>query len=333
MWLANTIIILSLFSTVVFLFVSSTSYFHYAFSSTPCLNYNESRNLVTILCDMNFNALSNHLDDDGLIEEESPGVWLLHTSIKVSPKTSFVIDGIGVKWLKMIGGNNESISIVISGNAEFRNVKITSWDPETNSVINQNTPGNIPRPFILVDGEGQKLNIINSEIGYLGYNKFPSNGLVYSRGGSGSVLENSSFHDLWDGYFSNNVGFMNIKNNTYYNNLRYGIDIHSSSHDFSVSDNVVYNNTKAGINSSQDCYNILFDNNTLYQNGETGLMFSLNTQNSTMSNNFISNETVGISIFSSSRNDILNNKIESSIKNILISGNSTEVSLTNNSIG
>lgn len=333
MWPANTIILLSLFCAVAFLFVTFTSHFHYASGSTHCLDYSKSQNLVTILCDMNFNSLSNHLDDDGLIDEETPGVWLLNTSIKVAPKASLVIDGDDVKWLKMIGGNNESISIVISGNAEFRNVKITSWDPETNTVLNQDMHGITPRPFILVDGDGQKLNIINSEIAYLGYNKFPSNGLVYSRGGSGSVLQNSSFHDLWDGYFSNSVGFVNIKNNTYYNNLRYGIDIHSSSHDFSVTDNVVYNNTKAGINSSQDCYNILIDNNTSYHNGETGIMFSLNTQNSTISNNFITNETVGISIFSSPKNDVLNNKINSSIKNILISGNSTEVNLTNNSRG
>jgi parallel beta-helix repeat protein len=306
-------------------------YLFSAFGSRQCVDYDKSLVMVTISCDMDFSSLNGYLKNGNLLNEESPGVWLLNASIKISPETLLKInDDDTINWLKIIGTRNSSNDIIVSGSADIQNIKITSWNPSTKSVIPQDSEGKIQRPSILVDSKTGQLNIDNSEFGFLGFNQFPSNGLVYSRGGMGSNIENSLFHDMWDGFFSNGVASMTIINNTFYNNLRYGIDIHSSSHDFNVSNNKVFNNSKAGISSSQDSYNIVFDGNNIYQNGNTGAMFSLNTSNSTMSNNMIANESVGISIFSSPGNHITNNTILSSNKTILVSGNSTNVNLNNN---
>lgn len=304
--------------------------FYHAFGSRQCAKYDDSLNIVTIFCDMKLSSLSNTSNNNELIQEESPGVWLLKASIKVSPEASIEIGGDDIKWLKMGGGDNTTTSIVISGSADFQNVKITSWNPKTNSVISQNTNGSIVRPYILADTGSQKVNIRNSELADLGFNQFPSNGLVFSHGGAGSIIQNSTFHEMWDGFFSNGVSSVNIMNNTYHDNYRYGIDIHSASHNVTVSNNIVYNNTKAGISASQDCTKIIFNNNNVSKNRETGLMFSLNTRNSTMSNNIVTSETVGISIYSSQNNTLKDNKIISSLKPILISGNSTNVQLVNN---
>ena len=123
--------------------------------------------------------------------------------------------------------NNEPNFIsVAGGKVKIDGVKITSWDPSsTNDVIRQNVNGSIPRPYIIIDKGSQGANISNSEVAFLGYSSKQggTNGLLYRFGGNGSSISNNTFHDMWDGFYSEYVGFITIKNNKYYNNLRYGV--------------------------------------------------------------------------------------------------------------
>ena len=79
--------------------------------------------------------------------------------------------------------------------------------------------------------------ISNSEIAFLGFAINPSKyGLSYYSGSGGSSIINNTFHDMWDGFYSDSVGFITIKNNKYHDNLNYGIDMYQSSN------NKMYNN-------------------------------------------------------------------------------------------
>ena len=306
--------------------------FRNAQGTEECIDYDSKSNLVTVFCDTTISSLYDQLGNDNLLRPEFPGIWILNVSLRIESETNFVVNNLDTSWLKLVGGNDQLSSITVFGSMDIENVKITSWNPGTADVVKQNVDGTNPRPYILVDKSSGTLNISNSEIAFLGFNQFPYNGVVYSRGGDGSKLINNSFHDMWDGFYSESVGFMTLKDNEFFSNMRYGINIHTSSHDIEVLGNLAFNNTRVGISSSEDCYAIFFRDNIVHENGDAGLMFSLNTTKSLMSNNVVSDELVGISIFSSSNNNIINNEVRSSVHPIFIPATSLNNHLSNNTI-
>ena len=278
-----------------------------------CINYDSNANTITVACNANISSIYEALNDNRVLENGLHGVWILHAIIKVNPLATITINRTDTSWLKITNKNeNEPNFISISGHAQINGVKITSWDPAFNDVIRENTNGSIPRPHIIVEKEAGTLNVSNSELAFLGYASNPSNGFLFRYGGDGSNIINNTFHDMFDGFYSDGAKFITIKDNKYYNNLRYGIDPHTGSHDLDINGNIAYNNSGIGIICSQNCYNILFDNNIVHNNGEAGLMFSLNTTDSIARKNYAYNEKVGISIYNSSNNKVYNNLFKSS---------------------
>lgn len=302
-------------------------------TSVQCANYNSNLKIITITCDTNLSGIYRDINNKSVLEKDPNGVWILNTTIMVNPHAKITINNTDTSWLKIINKNaKEPNFISISGSAEIDHIKITSWDPRSNNTIRENVNGTIPRPYIMAINSAGNINISNSNFAFLGYNSYPSNGLVIARGGAGSNITNNTFQDMWDGFYSDHAGFTTIKNNIYYNNLRNGIDPHSGSHDFDISGNLAYNNSAVGINCSENCYNILVDNNIVHDNGGAGIMFSLQTNSSTIKKNFAYNEKIGISIFSSSSNKIYENLLKSSDKGVFISGNSSNNHVYNNSV-
>jgi len=296
-----------------------------------CVNYDSTTNIIAVTCDTNLSRIYKDINNSEVLQKNPNGEWIINASIEVTPQAKITINKSDTSWIKIINNNaNKPNYISISGSANIDGVKITSWNPISNDTIKQNVNGSIPRPYINIMGYSGNANISNSEIAFLGYNKYPSNGLVYERGGTGSNIINNTFHDMWDGFFSDSANSITIKDNIYYNNKRYGIDPHSESHDIKIIGNSAYNNSVTGIICSENCYNILFANNTVHNNGEGGIMFSLQTNNSTAKKNFAYNERVGISIFSASNNKVFENTLKSNDKGIFIGGNSSGNHIFNN---
>ncbi|HEY6885860.1 MAG TPA: right-handed parallel beta-helix repeat-containing protein, partial [Nitrososphaeraceae archaeon] len=303
--------------------------------AATCVSYDIYTNTITVACNSNLSSIYQIVNDKSVLEKDAHGVWILNAIIKVNPQAKLTIDRTDTSWLKItnkILQESQPNFISISGNAKIDGVKITSWDPFSDSVIRQNVKGSIPRPYIMITKGAGTVNVSNSEIASLGYNSFPSNGFSYSTGGNGSSIINNTFHDMWDGFYSDHVGFITIKNNKYYNNLRYGIDPHTGSHDLSIIGNLAYNNSAIGIICSENCYNILFNSNTVHNNGLAGLMFSRDTNNSTAEKNYAYNEKIGISIFSSSNDKVHNNLLKSTIRAIYIGGSSSGNHVHNNTV-
>lgn len=298
-----------------------------------CANYDSNTNIITVTCNANLSEIDHFVNNRTVLEKDSHGVWILNASIRVNPIAKITINHTDTVWLKITNKNQREPNFIsISGSAKIDEVKITSWDPIRNDTIRQNVNGSIPRPFLIADSAAGTVNISNSEVAFLGYNSYPSNGLVYDHGGNGSSIVNSTFHDMWDGFYSGSVGFLTIKNNIYYNNLRYGIDPHSGSHDLSIVRNLAYNNSKIGIICSENCYSLIFNNNIVHDNGLAGLMFSLQVNNSVAKKNFVYNEKIGISIFSSSNNKVYDNLLKSNDKGVFIAGTSLGNHVYNNTI-
>jgi parallel beta-helix repeat protein len=300
--------------------------------SLNCIDYNAKLNMLTIYCNSNIPSIYNSINNTHILDRESAGVWILNSTIDVSPNATLHITSGDTSWLKILSNSNNPNFIYIRGSVDIDKVKITSWDFDSNSPIYQNSNGSVPRPYIMIEESDGTLNISNSEVGYLGFNNYPSNGFLYANGGSGSVLENNTFHDMWDGFYSDGVGYLTIKNNTYFNNLRYGIDPHTGSHDLRVTNNTVFNNTRIGIICALNCYNILFANNTVHNNGVAGIMFAENNTNSTASGNHAYNEEVAMSVFASTNNTLHNNRLSFSKIGIFLGGNSSNNNIYENTI-
>jgi mannuronan 5-epimerase len=300
-----------------------------------CVNYNNYTNIITVTCNANLSSIYHAVNDKTVLEKDPHGVWILNAIIKVNPLAKLTINRTDTSWLKItnkILQENQSNFISISGSAKIDGVKITSWDPSSNDIIRENVNASIPRPSILIDRSTGSVNVSNSEIAFLGFNSYPYNGIVYARGGNGSSIINNTFHDMWDGFYSDAASFITIKNNKYYNNLRYGIDPHTGSHDLFIIGNLSYNNSRIGIICSESCYNIVFDNNIVHNNGVAGLMFSLDTNNSIAKKNYAYNEKVGFSIYSSSNNKVHSNLVKSSHTGIFIAGTSLDNHVYNNTM-
>ncbi|HEY6884323.1 MAG TPA: right-handed parallel beta-helix repeat-containing protein, partial [Nitrososphaeraceae archaeon] len=301
--------------------------------AAACVSYDIHTNTITVACNSNLSSIYQIVNDKSVLQKDAHGVWILNAIIKVNPQAKLTIDRTDSSWLKITNKNKSQPNFIyIFGSAKIDGVKITSWDLISKDIIKQNVKGSSTRPYIMVNNSAGTVNISNSEIAYLGKNSYPQNGLVYESGGNGSSIINNTFHDMWDGFYSAAVGFITIKNNKYYNNLRYGIDPHTGSHDLSIIGNLAYNNTTIGIICSENCYNILFYDNIVHNNGVAGLMFSLNTINSVGKKNYAYNEKAAFSIYGSSNNRVYDNMLKSSDTGVFIGGNSSHNHIFNNTI-
>jgi len=298
-----------------------------------CSIYDPESNLITVFCNATLSTIDHDVNNKTVLKKENNGIWTLNAIIKVNPNAQITIDKNDTSWLRITNQNvSEPNFIKISGSAKINGVKITSWNSSSNDVIKQDVNGTLARPFIVVDNATGPVDISNSEIAFLGFGKYPLNGFIYRHGGNGSSIYNNNFHDMWDGFYSDSVQSITIKNNTFYNNLRHGLNPDASSHDLTVFGNMAYNNSDIGMLCSDRCHNILFDNNTVFNNGNSGFELSSNTYNSTVKKNFAFNEKVGISIISSSNNKINDNIFKSNERGIFIGGNSSGNNIYNNTL-
>jgi len=232
-------------------------------------------------------------------------------------------------------GDNPN-GIHVHGSLKIDSVKITSWDPQKNDVIEfdfgkrlgeEHTKSDYdtaePRAFIRVSKDATgTTNITNSEIAYLGYSCSRCAGLSYY-GGEGSIIKNNNIHHLLKGFYSKNAGHITIDNNSFHNNYLYGIDPHTGSHDFTISNNLVYNNNASGIICSKDCYNLLIEGNEVYNNSGAarGIAFSINTTKSVARNNYVYDQPRCISFNrESNHNEVYNNTVSGCRTGIYLSG-------------
>jgi mannuronan 5-epimerase len=170
-----------------------------------CISYDQKNNAIDISCDTDISQADRNLRNKALLLEESDGVWILNASMIIDKDATLTISSDDTKWLKITNyGDNNPNSINVSGKAKINGVRITSWDSSNNDVIKQNNNGSIPRPFIYIERDAGPVDILNSEIAFLGYRPSPGQGISY-HGGNGSNISNNIFHHLWYGFYSNSI--------------------------------------------------------------------------------------------------------------------------------
>jgi parallel beta-helix repeat protein len=295
-------------------------------SPSNCVTFDSEERNVTITCKTtNLTEIANQLKDPSVLAKDKTvdKGWILNAGLTVAQNAALYINSTDTSWLKIIGDGNTAYPILISGSLKIDSTKITSWNPTTNNYTlspdshRDGTDVQIgtPRPYIIINADATgTTDITNSEIAHLGYESGYGGGLTGLRyeGGHDSIIRGNNIHDLYFAFYSKGVGGIVLENNHIHDNIHYGFDPHTGTHDMIIRSNLVHDNGGIGIICSLDCYNVTIENNTVYNNTKMGIMLSRNMYDSFVRNNTVSNEDRGIVISESQNNQIYNNRVSSS---------------------
>jgi poly(beta-D-mannuronate) C5 epimerase len=341
--------ILTLLIVPIFLLIFSTPvYSNTAFnpSSTNCITFDSEERIITVTCDnANLSDVNNQVNNAEIIhrDETVDKGWILNAGITVANNATLYINSTDTSWLRILADGETAYPITVSGSLKIDSVKVTSWNPNTNNYTSsQDSDRNgedvsigTPRPYIVVaeDATGTT-DITNSEIAHLGYESGYGGGRTGLRyeGGDNSIIIGNNIHDLYFAFYSKGVGGMKIENNHIHNNIHYGLDPHTGTHDMSIKNNTAHDNGSIGIICSLDCYNIVIEDNNVYNNTKMGIMFSRNMFDSVARNNIVSDEDNGIVISESHNNEVYNNIVSDSDSGIDMDEDSFENLVYNNTI-
>src|SRR5215204_3853393 len=294
--------------------------------SDSCIIYDSNENAIRISCRYaSLTDIDTQLQNPDLLHKETiDGVWLLNAGIIVEEGATLYINSTDTSWLRIVADGEIAYPILVSGSLKIDSIKVTSWNPNTNNYgLTDDSDRNgrdvaigTPRPYITIQtGATGTMDITNSEIAYLGYEAgygAGRTGLRYE-GGDSSVIRGSNIHDLYFGFYSKGVGGMIIENNYFHDNIHYGLDPHTGTHDMIIRNNTVHDNGSIGVICSLDCSKIKIEDNTVYNNSRMSMMLSRNIFDSVVKGN--TNSQPGgkaLVISESHNNEIYNNSITNS---------------------
>jgi parallel beta-helix repeat protein len=270
----------------------------------------------------------------------SPGVWHLRANLVMENGARLLLHGskIGgdVNQLRLqsnnTGESNAFIHVTADwGSIDIRSTSITSWDDAANGPDTESGP--MRRAFIRVrsslDDKGvpreSRMDIVDSDIGYLGSHDAEAYGLVWKVIDThspavgtltnlynlvnvyGDILD-SRIHHCFFGMYSFGAYGMRMMNNELDNNVGYGFDPHDDSDYLLIENNNVHHNGWHGIIASQRCNNVIVRDNTSWANGKNGIMLHRYCNDSIIENNrCLDNGDSGIALFDNSRTVVRNN--------------------------
>jgi parallel beta-helix repeat protein len=167
----------------------------------------------------------------------------------------------------------------------------------------------------LLARDGAQMNIDNAEIRYLGNSDVESYGLAWRTQGTGGKITNSIVSHLYYGLYSYEIGGLVVADNEFHDNILYGIDPHTGSHNLTIERNVVHDNGKHGIILAEDCVDNVIRDNIVYRNDHHGIVLYLRSDRNTIENNdTFANAAQGININESHDNAIRGNRIYDNVE-------------------
>jgi mannuronan 5-epimerase len=278
-----------------------------------CTEYDQTENTINVNCNSSFSDVARAISDPKIVENLGNGEYILNATLEIADNITFEMNSSNVddnlQYLKIAGENG----IIVYGKILIDGIKITSWNASSNDVISQDINGTIRRGYIqFAASEGSQ--ITNSEFGYLGDVESGRRGFDLLGDGDGEpshdmVIRGNKFHDMWFAFYSNSAYNITVDGNEYYNNIRYALDPHTTTHDMVISNNWLHHNP-IGVICSNRCYNILIEGNVVEHNKDYGIFFSRNVHDSIARNNHVYNSSTGVMVSESPNNQIYNNTIQ-----------------------
>jgi hyaluronan synthase len=279
-----------------------------------------------------------------LLEQTAPGEWILRANLYIGKDVTLVLDEKDVTYLKIKSDENGFIWLRSeSGSILISKTKITSWDEKNNAPDSNYADG---RSYITAKNDG-RMDIIDSELGYLGYVGAPRRGGQF--GGSYGVswklkgkslhdrlltgiVRGNKFHDNYFGAYTYGITGMIFQENEFYDNIQYGLDPHDDSNNMLIENNLSHNNGNHGIIISKRCFDNKIINNTSFDNRLHGIMIDRESNNNLIQGNTVYENVDGITIYQSSKNIVLDNNIHNNKKGIRLNVDSVGNFFENNTI-
>ncbi|OGE35752.1 hypothetical protein A3E45_00450 [Candidatus Daviesbacteria bacterium RIFCSPHIGHO2_12_FULL_43_11] len=270
------------------------------------------------------------------LEQVDPAgkVWLLKANLKLEGGATLNLHGSpsggDTNQLRLKSNNSSATNSTIWiraqwGKIDISSTNITSWDEPANGPDTEYTTYKRSyihtRSYLEADGvtaRESRMDIANSDIGYLGFNGSEAYGLtwkvlgttpgIYDKVNVYGNVSGSRIHHNYFGAYTFGADGMKLQGNEIDSNIQYGLDPHDDSDNLVVENNKFHNNGNHGFICSQRCDNITVRNNDSYNNTGNGIMFHRNTNFSLIEGNRVNNNTdSGIAIFDSHNNTIRNN--------------------------
>lgn len=266
--------------------------------------------------------------------DAAAGIWQLDANLLIEDGTALLLHGSAaggdVNELRLRSDGAGFIEITADhGTISLRNTRVQSWDAATNAPDTHVSDG---RAFMRVrsrlssDGLSaleSRMDVISSEVAYLGYAAAEAYGLVWKVLGStasvpdlyervqvrGDILDSYIHHNYFGIYTFGHQGGRWADNEVAYN-VQYGIDPHDDSDALLIENNFVHHNGNHGIIASKRCDHVTIRNNRSWDNVGNGVMLHRSSDDGLVEGNDIRRNTdSGVAIFASNRSTIRNNLI------------------------
>lgn len=270
--------------------------------------------------------------------ETAPGVYVARLPIVVDPGATLHI-GKNTKELRL--SEERGAFLVNDGKLFITDTKVTGWREASNGPATFRGE-NVFRPF-LVSWGGTETYISRSTVASLGYNTSKSYGVSITqytpemhkrlkRPRPTGWLIDSTFDDIYYGFYCYEADDVVLKGNTYRDNIVYGIDPHDRSERLIIAENHVYGTKKKhGIIVSREVNNSWIINNRTHDNKLSGIVLDRNSEHNLVAYNEVyQNHSDGITLYESSNNLIWGNRIINNARHGIRMRNSVNIRIYEN---
>ena len=271
-------------------------------------------------------------------EETAKGVYVARLPIVVQPGATLLVDST-VKELRL--SEERGAFLVNDGLMFLTHTRVTGWREGANAPASFKEADAF-RPFIISWGGGQ-LYIARSTLTSLGYEASKSFGVSISQYSpnmdarlkrkrpTGWII-NSEFNDLYYGFYCYEADDVVVMNNTYRDNIVYGIDPHDRSQRLIIAHNTVQGTKKKhGIIISRAVNDSWLLWNKVVKSALSGIVIDRNSvRNLIAYNDLIDNAADGVTIYESPNNLLWNNRASSNKRHGIRLRNSVDIRLYGN---
>ena len=271
--------------------------------------------------------------------------YIARLPIVVGFDASLVIDAKSVLKLSIEKGS----FLINVGNLFIVDSEVSGWSEKQGMYSKYTGDKKAFRPFISSFG-GSKTYVTDSTFHSLGYQGGISYGFSIvtftdslvtkvdnpedtnlMNPPTGWVL-NSTFEDMYFGFYCYEAKDVVVANNVYLNNIIYGIDPHDRSSGLIIANNEVFGTKeKHGIIFSREVNESFIFGNTVYNNHRSGIMLDRSCEHNLIAMNTVyENGGDGISLYESSHNVVYKNRIYQNEEHGVRVRNSLDAIIKNN---
>ncbi|HZD79554.1 MAG TPA: right-handed parallel beta-helix repeat-containing protein [Actinomycetota bacterium] len=215
---------------------------------------------------VSFSAVAAAVGPGPWVKDLGDGQLLLKAAFAQGPGTSVRFGGDGTDTIRLAARPDVFIGGV-QARATFQDVLVTSWNVSAQQV-DRDYRGD--RPFILYEG-GSVLDIVGSEIAYLGSDRSMAYGTSWRLGATGSMTD-SDVHDNFFGVYSFRARDLRLEGNRIHDNVYYGVDPHDYTKGLDIRGNEVYGNGDHGIVLSVGVTDGVIAQNHVHDNDGNGIV-------------------------------------------------------------